>query len=112
MSIKRYSMEEPKYLNQAFERVCREMFEMFIKKHKDYGKGNILDTEELGIAFRISDKLNRIKHILIKNQRPENESIEETWIDIAVYAVIAVLFRRSWFKRLELKEPKEERVRR
>ena len=97
-------MKEPKYLDQAFRQVCEELTEMFIKKHKDYGKGNIIDTAELGIAFRISDKLNRLKHLFAKNRDPENESIEETWIDIGTYAVIAVLFRRSWFKRLELKE--------
>lgn len=102
-------MQEPKYLDQAFEKVCQELLAMFIKKHGDYGKGNILDTEELGIAFRISDKLNRLKHLLIKNRVPENESIEETWIDIATYAVIAVLYRRSWFKRLELKESKKKK---
>ena len=102
-------MKNPKYLDQAFEAVCKEMLQMFIKKHKDYGKGNILDTKELGIAFRISDKLNRLKHLLIKNIKPENESIEETWIDIGVYAVIAVLYRRSWFKKLELKEKNTKR---
>lgn len=97
-------MKNPKYLDQAFEIVCKEMLAVFVKKHKDYGKGNILDTEELGIVFRISDKLNRLKHLLIKGKKPENESLEETWIDIGVYAVIAVLFRRSWFKKLELRE--------
>ena len=44
-------MKEPKYLDEAFEKVCQEMVEMFKKKHKDYGKGNILDMGELGIAF-------------------------------------------------------------
>lgn len=99
-------MKEPKYLDEAFERVTAELLQMFIKKHRDYGKGNILDTGELGIAFRTSDKLNRLKHLLANNKNPANESIEETWIDIAVYAVIAVLYKRSWFKRLELKEKK------
>ncbi len=97
-------MKDPKYLDEAFEKVCQEMLEMFKKKHKDYGKGNILDTGELGIAFRISDKLNRLKHLLANRQKPVHESIEETWIDIGVYAVIAVLYIRSWFKHLELKE--------
>ena len=97
-------MNDPQFLDEAFAKVCEEMLTVFIKKHKDYGKGNILDTGELGIAFRVSDKLNRLKHLLGTNQKPVNESIEETWIDIAVYAVIAVLYIRSWFKRLELKE--------
>lgn len=97
-------MKKPKYLDEAFERVCQEMLEMFKKKHKDYGKGNILDMGELGIAFRISEKFNRIKHLLIKGKKPHNESVEESWIDIGVYAVIAVLLKRSWFKKLQMKE--------
>ncbi|MBI4008598.1 hypothetical protein HY357_00020 [Candidatus Roizmanbacteria bacterium] len=97
-------MKNPKYLDEAFQEVTEEMLLMFLKKHKDYGKGNILDMGELGIAFRISEKFNRIKHLLMEQRKPENESIEETWIDIGVYAVIAVLLKRSWFKKLELKK--------
>lgn len=97
-------MKDPKYLDEAFEKVCQEMLAMFKKKHKDYGKGNILDMGELGIAFRISEKFNRIKHLLMQGKKPANESIDESWIDIGVYAVIAVLLRRSWFKKLEMKE--------
>ena len=97
-------MKQPKYLDDAFEKVCEELTEMFVKKHRDYGKGNILDTKELGIAFRISDKLNRIKHLLSNNKVPEFESFDETWIDIGVYAVIAVLLRRGWFEKLNLKK--------
>jgi len=99
-------MTDPKYLDEAFDVVCGELKTMFLKKHRDYGKGNILDTKELGIAFRVSDKLNRLKHLLSNAKEPQNESIEESWIDIAVYAVIAVLYRRSWFKRLEIKKEK------
>lgn len=102
-------MKDPIYLEEAFDQVCRELKEMFIKKNKDYGKGNILDTGELGIAFRVNDKLNRIKHLLINNQVPSNESVEESWIDIAVYSVIAVLYKRSWFKRLELSPKAKEK---
>lgn len=96
-------MKQPKNLEDAFQEVCREMEKMFIKKHQDYGKENILDTGELGIAFRVSDKLNRIKHIIANKKNPEHESLEESWIDIAVYAVIAVLLKRSWFKKLKAK---------
>src|SRR3990167_10124577 len=96
--------KQPGYLEEAFEEVCGELADLFIRKYKDYGKGNILDTRELGIAFRVSDKLNRLKHLLINSKNPINESIEETWVDIGVYAVIAVMLRRSWFKKLELKE--------
>ena len=94
----------PKTLDEAFEQVNQELLEMFLKKHKDYGKGNILANKELGIAMRISEKVERMKNLLLSGQEPENESIEETWIDIAVYAVIGVLYRRGWFQNLEVKK--------
>lgn len=75
---------------------------MFIQKHKDYGKGNILSLEELGIAFRETEKVERLKNLLMKSQDPANESIDDTWTDVAVYAVIALMFRRGWFQKLEL----------
>jgi hypothetical protein len=78
---------------------------MFLKKHKDYGKGNILSVKELGIALRISEKIERIKHLLMQGGTPANESIDETWIDVGVYAVLAVLLRRGQFEKLEV--PKE-----
>lgn len=97
-------MKQPTNLEDAFETICREMNDIFVKKHKDYGKGNILDTGELGIAFRESDKLNRLKHLLSCQKTPENETIDETWLDIGVYAVIALMYRKKWFQKLELKK--------
>jgi hypothetical protein len=99
-------MTQPKTLEEAFAEICREMEEVFVKKHKDYGKGNILDTGELGIAFRVSDKLNRLKHLLAGGKVPANESLDDSWTDIGVYAVIALMYRRKWFQKLELKKKK------
>lgn len=96
-------MNNPQTLDQAFAEVNQELLDMFLKKHKDYGKGNILSVQELGIALRISEKIERIKHILMQGNKPNNESIEETWIDIGVYAVIAVLLRRGQFEALDVK---------
>ena len=97
-------MKEPKTLEEAFTIITKEMEQMFIKKHKDYGKGNILDIEELGITFRVSEKLARLKHLYIKHESPENESIDDTWIDIATYVIFVSMDRKSWFRRLELKD--------
>lgn len=97
-------MKDPKTLDESFDLICKELLTVFIKKHTDYGKGNILDTGDLGIAFRISDKLNRLKNLLTNKRNPTNESMEETWIDIAVYSVIAVMYLRGWFQKLPLKK--------
>lgn len=97
-------MKNPKYLDEAFKEINEELFKTFLKKHKDYGKDNILDMGELGIAFRISEKFNRIKHLLMKRAKPNHESVEDSWIDIAVYAVIAILLKRKWFQKLNVKK--------
>ncbi len=100
-------MKDPKYLDEAFAAVCQEMLETFIKKHKDYGKGNILSIKELGMAFRTSEKIERIKNLLMKaGDSPVNESLDDSWLDIAVYGVIALLYRRGWFEKLKL-DPKK-----
>jgi hypothetical protein len=99
------SSSQPQTLDQAFAEVNDQVLKMFLKKHQDYGKGNILSIEELGIAMRIMEKTQRLKHLLMKpDDAPANESIEETWIDIATYAVIAILYRRGQFQELEVKD--------
>lgn len=99
------SPNDPQTLDQAFAQVNDEVLKMFLKKHQDYGKGNILSIEELGISMRIAEKAERLKNLLIKQHaEPVNESIEETWIDIATYAVIAILYRRGQFQNLEVKQ--------
>jgi len=97
-------MKEPRYLDEAFTQICDQMLKTFLKKHQDYGKGNILDMGELGIAFRISEKFNRIKHLLMNGNKPTNELVDDSWIDIGVYAVIALLLRKGWFKKLNIKK--------
>lgn len=94
--------KQPQTLDKAFEQVNEELLEMFLKKHRDYGKDNILAIEELGISMRILEKVQRLKNLMMRNDEPSNESIEETWIDIAVYAIIGVLYRRGQFQELEV----------
>lgn len=99
------SQSDPQTLDQAFAQVNDQVLQMFLNKHRDYGKGNILSIEELGIALRIMEKVQRLKNLLMKpGEKPVNESIEETWIDIATYAVIAVLYRRGQFQKLNVDE--------
>lgn len=52
--------------------------------------------------MRVSEKVERLKHLLMSQQGPTNETIQETWQDIAVYAVIAVLLEREQFQKLDV----------
>ncbi len=98
-------MADPKYLDESFKKISEELLQTFIQKHKDYGKGNILSIKELGISFRLSEKIERLKNLLMKeDQSPINESIEDNIKDIAVYAIIMEMFRRGEFQKLDLKK--------
>jgi hypothetical protein len=99
------SQQSP-YLDQAFADELHKLLEIFIKKHKDYGKDNILDNGELGIIFRINDKLRRLQNLASKNDPAVNENVQDSWQDIAVYAVIALLLKDGRFKDLVL-DPKK-----
>jgi hypothetical protein len=96
------SSQAPTTLDGAFDLITDELLETFLKKHQDYGKGNILANGEIGIAMRISEKIERLKHLLLTNQAPSNESVDDSWHDIAVYAIIATLYRRGQFQELEV----------
>lgn len=68
---------------------------LFTKKHHDYGPGNIAASGELGILVRLKDKIARLSHL--RGKKSNNESKEDTWSDIANYAIIALLVRDgSW----------------
>ena len=86
-------MADSQYLDDAFRDVCEELVQTFLKKHRDYGKGNILEIGEMGISYRIAEKVSRLKNLLQKS---------DSWTDIAVYAVLAKLHRSGKFQKLEV----------
>lgn len=97
-------MSKNQTLDDAYREILDELLNIFLKKHKDYGKGNILSIKELGIAFRLTEKIERLKNLLMNSKKPENESIEDTLNDIAVYAIIARLYRDGKFEKLSVRE--------
>lgn len=70
---------------------CKELADLLISKNHDYGKQNILDFGELGILVRSNDKFARLKNLYNNKKQPQNESIRETWADIAGYAILALM---------------------
>jgi len=90
--------------------VMEEQLELFSKKHLDYGMHNItagtsLNTEDerefalAGLWYRMSDKINRWKNLIIKNRGPQNETIIDTFQDICNYAIIAQLVERKLWRK-------------
>lgn len=75
--------------------ICREINELYAKKNHDYGDSFHQTFVEEGFAMsriRLSDKLNRFK-TLSRGEKQEisDESIRDTLIDLANYAIMTVL---------------------
>ena len=96
-------MEEPKTFNEACELVVLDLADLISATQYDYGKDNILGFGEQGLVVRLWDKINRLKNLIWNNQRPKNESVEDTLNDIAGYAIIGLMLDRGWFE-LPMKE--------
>lgn len=77
-----------------------ELVELFDRKHRDYGPRNILSSGEPGVVVRCSDKVERLRHLLITNPgvQPNNEAIEDSWMDLSVHAAIGALVHKGEWK--------------
>lgn len=90
--------------------IQQEQLELFAKKHLDYGMHNITagtqlaTDDEIGFAltglwYRISDKVSRWKNLLINRRSVQNESLMDTYQDLANYGIIAQLVARGMWKK-------------
>ena len=89
-----------KYSNQPMNvqehmRIATELNELYERKNKDYGDSFHTSFIEEGMAMvriRLGDKLNRFKTLTKSNQQEvKDESIRDTLIDLANYAIMTVM---------------------
>ena len=65
------------------------------KKNADYGNSAVKNGGLVGNYVRMSDKLNRLQNLTAKTKAEQNfESISDTWLDLAGYAVIGVIISK------------------
>ena len=86
--------------------VYEMLSDVLVSKQLDYGPGNINNAPGgamNGILVRMNDKMERLKNLMYHSEgEPQNESIDDSLIDIANYAVIAMMVRNgSWPKNVE-----------
>ena len=96
----------------SFEQACRDMAThiatIVISKQHDYGHDNIMAFKEQGLVVRLWDKVARLKNLLwVRKESPKNESIEDTFTDIAGYAIIGLMLANNSFVN-ELKEKEKD----
>lgn len=92
--------------DQACRNIALEVARTVIEKHKDYGPDNILVFKEQGLIVRLWDKIGRLKHLLWTAKTPKHEAIEDSFTDIAGYAIIGLMLQRECFT-FKLEEEQE-----
>ena len=109
--IKQMENEWPE-MTSEFKKIQREQYELFLHKQHDYGPGNIsvgtqLQTPEevklslTGLWFRMNDKLQRIKTLLLGNKKSavKDEPLEDAYLDVSNYGIMATIVSRGkWGK--------------
>ena len=111
LSIQVFEKEYPE-LSKEFKKIQKEMYEMFARKHMDYGLNNIAlggdivnnsDDKQFsltGLCIRLTDKISRLKNLLVNGRSfVEGEGMQDTFIDIANYGIIGLLVGRNKWKK-------------
>lgn len=94
----------------GYKQIMEEQFELFAKKHLDYGMSNISAGTQLanedevsfaltGLWYRVSDKVSRWKNLIINKRGSQNEPLSDTYKDIANYGIIAQLVERGLWRK-------------
>jgi nucleoside 2-deoxyribosyltransferase len=88
----------------AFIEMLMKMYRVHLSKNADYSPANILATGEIGVIVRLWDKIARLLNLTgfkveiaasgyVAPKQALHESIDDTLLDAANYAVIAKLLR-------------------
>lgn len=83
------------------QQVCGELTELYERKNHDYGDSFHLTYQKWGLpmaAIRLEDKLQRFETLIRAESRVKDESVRDTLIDLANYAIMTVmeLDREAW----------------
>jgi hypothetical protein len=78
--------------------ITDELGELLIKKHHDYGPKNISQSPGgavNGLRVRMWDKMARINNLIDNNRESLNEPLEDSFKDLANYAIIGLMVLRG-----------------
>jgi len=88
------------HLEVHLSNTVNELSDLLLSKHKDYGPKNISQAPGgaiNGLRVRMHDKLARINNLIDSGANPEHESLEDSFKDMANYAIIGLLvLRKQW----------------
>lgn len=84
----------------TFKQIAEELTDLQAKKNADYDNAYMKDIEKYGMVaslIPINHKLNRLDNLVTNVEKPmvQEESIEDTFLDLAGYAIMAVQYIRN-----------------
>jgi hypothetical protein len=88
---------------ENLETILGELTTIMVRKHEDYGPMNIAGAPGgpmNGLRVRMYDKLARLNNLVDTGDTPNYESIEDTLLDLANYAIIGLLVQRGQWEGL------------
>jgi len=106
-----YLEEHYPEMTLEFKKIQQEQYKLFCEKQFNYGPSNIavgtqLQTKDdvklslTGLFFRMNDKIQRIKTMVIGNYNDNvEEPLEDSYLDVSNYGIIATIVGRGkWGK--------------
>lgn len=75
---------------EGYDKIVAKLREIYISKNHDYGNSFDKSLDKYGIVaavVRMGDKFNRLDHLITKDNMVA-ESIEDTVMDLANYAIM------------------------
>lgn len=79
---------------EKHQEICAELNELYARKNADYGDSFSHTYAEYGMTvacIRLSDKLERLKRLTKAEAEVKDESIRDTLIDLANYAIMTIM---------------------
>lgn len=74
--------------------ISEELYNLYRSKNADYGDSFGETYDKLGLisaVTRISDKTNRLQSLCVNKQSVKDESIRDTLMDLANYAIMGII---------------------
>lgn len=81
-----------------FSDITNQLETIYDQKNHDYGNSFDKSLDEFGLvssAIRMSDKLNRFKSLIKTDGLVKDESVDDTLLDLANYAILTYLYRHK-----------------
>lgn len=83
---------------EQFMSITQNIAKTYAAKNHDYGNSFEQSCNKFGIIaaiVRMGDKMNRIESLAIKKAEVKDESVEDTLLDLANYAIMTVMWLRN-----------------